>query len=45
MFFLKDCNDDLKLVYIIENKVINIDIMVEFLESFLEKLNSNDIFI
>ncbi|GAA8117840.1 hypothetical protein Kazakh3194_13170 [Helicobacter pylori] len=40
--FSKDCNDDLKLVHIIENKTINIRIMAEFLESSLEKLNSND---
>ncbi|WP_154410666.1 hypothetical protein [Helicobacter pylori] len=40
--FSKDCNDDLKLAHIIENKAINIDIMAEFLESSLEKLNSND---
>ncbi|MDU9810452.1 hypothetical protein RGC32_00930 [Helicobacter pylori] len=40
--FSKDCNDDLKLAHIIENKAINIDTMAEFLESSLEKLNSND---
>ncbi len=40
--FSKDCNDDLKLVHIIESKTINIHIMAEFLESSLEKLNSND---
>ncbi|EJB21480.1 hypothetical protein HPCPY6261_0328 [Helicobacter pylori CPY6261] len=40
--FSKDCNDDLKLVHIIESKTINIRIMAEFLESSLEKLNSND---
>ncbi|GHQ22339.1 hypothetical protein [Helicobacter pylori] len=40
--FSKDCNDDLKLVHIIESKTINICIMAEFLESSLEKLNSND---
>lgn len=40
--FSKDCNDDLKLAHIIENKAINIDTMAEFLESYLEKLNSND---
>ncbi|GAA7991582.1 hypothetical protein HpMS53_02740 [Helicobacter pylori] len=40
--FSKDCNDDLKLAHIIESKTTNIHIMVEFLESSLEKLNSND---
>ncbi|WQT66295.1 hypothetical protein E5D99_04720 [Helicobacter pylori] len=40
--FSKDCNDDLKLAHIIENKAINIDTMAEFLESSLEKLNNND---
>ncbi|GAA7786481.1 hypothetical protein JP0176_05650 [Helicobacter pylori] len=40
--FSKDCNDDLKLAHIIESKTINIRIMAEFLESSLEKLNSND---
>ncbi|GAA6918248.1 hypothetical protein HCM135_04930 [Helicobacter pylori] len=40
--FSKDCNDDLKLAHIIESKTTNIHIMAEFLESSLEKLNSND---
>ncbi|GAA9423625.1 hypothetical protein HpHA283_01770 [Helicobacter pylori] len=40
--FSKDCNDDLKLAHIIESKTTNIHIMEEFLESSLEKLNSND---
>ncbi|QQW79653.1 hypothetical protein [Helicobacter pylori] len=40
--FSKDCNDDLKLAHIIENKAINIDIMAEFLDGSLEKLNNND---
>ncbi|MBH0256050.1 hypothetical protein I6747_04945 [Helicobacter pylori] len=39
--FSKDCNDDLKLAHIIENKAINIDTMAEFLESSLEKLKDN----
>ncbi|WP_187922217.1 hypothetical protein [Helicobacter pylori] len=39
--FSKDCNDDLKLAHIIENKAINIDIMAEFLESSLEKVKDN----
>ncbi|GAA7682087.1 hypothetical protein HpMMM67_13700 [Helicobacter pylori] len=40
--FSKDCNDDLRLAHIIESKTTNIHIMAEFLESSLEKLNSND---
>ncbi|GHP65154.1 hypothetical protein VN0229_14610 [Helicobacter pylori] len=40
--FSKDCNDDLKLAHIVESKTTNIHIMAEFLESSLEKLNSND---
>ncbi|MGL2336470.1 hypothetical protein ACOWLH_07515 [Helicobacter pylori] len=39
--FSKDCNDDLKLAHIIENKAINIDIMAEFLDGSLEKLKDN----
>ncbi|OPG55754.1 hypothetical protein BGL76_01100 [Helicobacter pylori] len=39
--FSKDCNDDLKLAHIIENKAINIDTMAEFLDVSLEKLKDN----